>query len=1027
MYNWQLKVFSIVTILAMALALCPPVTVSAAPGDATIIGTITMPQDTNGATFRVNAYPTTGGDGNCDTAWVGDGDYALGAYNFELTNCDSSKNYTVTAQGAGYTFAPDTVASVEFTGSPLGATANILPIARVFSGVVTKPDGSPWSGFNVRYSLDGAATTSVATNGSGVYSIPGVNDVSSLYFPEQDIDGYDLPGDWTYSAPLQNDIVDNNFTSRGTRGIWGHIETWTDIQGCRTGVTMTIAAPGALTQTTVTDSDGAYSFNNLEPLSTYVITPSKIGAGGSACVFTPASQTIDITGGDGNHAYVFRVMDTGVYGKVKTTLGDSTLTDYASLAYYLIATYTTNDGAVYSNAVNWANGEYWISAPPSSGTVTITRVGGTAGFGYDTAPAAGTTGSSQTVTITNLWTEKNFVLQPNRVISGTIKGQNDAPVTRGTTVDFGYWLKWKQSTGTPLTAYSLKAQPKVYYLSPVESGIISSTPVRILANLTTAPAFTTANFLLNLKTYTLEGCLSRFESRDSLVLTPTLPPTVMRFRPAASFGTPTTTYPATLTLEANGCPAKSYYYKITSLPRGMVGTLEVDGHTVRGMTIDGINYDMWRSYSVYGSRTITGRIYSPNLDLSFNRDFHDGNGLLVLRDAATNQVVSTSGDIENSYEFNVPLLEAKTYTLSINQDQIPYGYTANPAPMSKIVTVNLSAGDVDIPAASGFVLTHLPMDPMTVNSGAIPGSYFTAAGTSQAVTWSPPPFMNDRDWDEFKGYDLQVGLATAAFSDLSPVPVFHADDGNNDYTFTGLTNGQFYRWRIRAVYENDKGPWIETGPMPTGPANYSYRSTIFDPEQVDFTWNDLPGTLDANVSTAVYVVQYSTSPTFAVATTLAPVGPAVGTVSTLVDPAAQTVYYWRVKAQRPAGVDISGWSPTQVFFNRFNDLTAGPDFIWDNFGVKFKVGSTIPVFPADSYYQVELDTNDLFPTPYVRTFPRTANFTTPSARVYLDDLPTGNYYWRIRVVVGNDHNAYPITDWTVGADSTPFGTTINIP
>ena len=78
--------------------------------------------------------------------------------------------------------------------------------------------------------------------------------------------------------------------------------------------------------------------------------------------------------------------------------------------------------------------------------------------------------------------------------------------------------------------------------------------------------------------------------------------------------------------------------------------------------------------------------------------------------------------MQSSYELSIPELEAKAYTLSINQDQIPYGYVAQPFPMDPIVPVDLTKGDVDIPAASGFVLTHAPIN---LNSAKNSG-YFQA-------------------------------------------------------------------------------------------------------------------------------------------------------------------------------------------------------------------------------------------------------------------------------------------------------------
>lgn len=1080
MNKWQWKVFSMTTILALALALCPPAAVNAASGDGTITGQIAMAQPENnpGAKFNVDAYPVGGGDGNCSSN--GPVTYDTDHYNYTLTGCDSEKDYTVVAQGSGYTFNSVTVLSTDFVSFTAPAP-DITPVERVFSGTVTKPNGDPWVGFVLHYKLNAVGELdpmlTATTNSSGIYTIPDVTDASLLYFPRIDMDGYDFGGgEWWYKPPLQNDITDANFTSRGTRNINGRIESMNSNQGCVAGVTITVSATGALTQTALTSGDSGFHLNNLEPLNTYVVTPTRPG-----CVFKPASQTIDITNGDLNHEIVFQVPNTGVWGNVKTNLGED-----VSLAYYLIATYTTSEGVSYSNSVNWADGSYWIQVPPNiGGTLTISRIGGPAAFGYQTAGATHTG-----ITLTDTWSEQNFTLVPSRTISGTIKDQNGVPVQKNATVDFGYWLHWTQPN-TPVTTYSIKAQPKLYYLSPVENGIASSSPLRFLANLTTAPAVTNANFTLNLKTYLLDGCLRR-DNNDSMVL----PAGSVRFRPAALYGA--TLYPASLTADdMQNCGLNNVYYGVR-LPKGMVGALEADNHTVRASTIDGMTSDMRLDFSVFGNRAITGRIYSPNLNLDkVNNDF-GGNGILVLRDAATNDLIQTNGDMERSFEFSLPMLESKVYTLSINPDRIPDGYDANPFPMSPIVTANLVAGDVDIPAASGFVLVHKPIDP----ASATGGGYFQADGTEQTVSWAWPP-MNDNDKKQLKGFDVQVGTATTSFTDTSPAPVFYQPNGGPTYEFTGLIDGVLYRWRARVVFETDKGPWMETAPRPTAPANnagYMFLNPTAGP--VTFIWNEVAPENYSGLALK-YVVQYSSAPNFVSGTTMtldAVVGgtskqtpavisraytndPLAGsnivlnmasttgfkvgnfvivsssagsenttiiavtsttiTVAKLVidhtitsrlvtspGPTIGTTYYWRVKVQNSAtpAVDISGWSPIQVFFNRYKNLT-GVSYQQDTFvgwspePIRFFAASPITnILPANAYYQVQISTDD-FATIYRNwTFTRTANITTPSARQFLGDLSSGDYeyYWRIRIVYGNDSYATLITDWTDGASNITF-------
>jgi hypothetical protein len=1006
MNNWQWKMFSVLTILAMALAMCPPTAVGAWNPDGTIEGIIKIDiPGLNGLTVR--AYPVGGSDNHCISDWVA---YNTDHYDYSISGCDSSLDYKVVAEGDGYTFNPVTVLSGDFSGGFVTADP-ITSVSRTFSGKVTYTDRiTPWGLFDIDYELDkhdgsaivfGTATTNAVT---GVFTIPGVTDASYIYFPQIDVDGYNFGGDNWYDPPIRSDVTDWNYVPTGNRNIHGYIDALNGLASCRAGVTITATAPGALTQTALTDADAGFGMSNLEPLGisgprVYTITASKPG-----CVFTPDTQGVDIRFGNVQQPVVFKVPDTGIWGNVSTTLGKD-----VSLAYYLIATYTTN-GVSYSNSINWSNGNYWIQAPPSTGTLTISRVGGPAAFGYETADA------SRSVTIDNVWKEENFILVPSRTISGTILGQNAMPVQRNATVDFGYGLKWTPSA--PSAAYSIKAQPKLYYLSPVENGILSSTPLRFLANLTTAPAVAGANFTVKWRTFRLAGCLRDFNGNDALVLAgpvwPT-PSTSVRFRAAAGYSN--TLYP--VVLDVNGCGLGTYYYEVY-LPKGIVGALEVDGHTLRGNSIDGINWDDWRDYNLMGPRAITARVYAPNTNLNINGDLRGGNGIFILRDAVTNYPVDTDGDMQRSYEFTVPMLEAKAYTLNINQSQVPWGYVAQPFPMSPMVVANLTSADYDVPAATGFTLVHAPIDPNDPTRPATGGGYFQATSDTQLVQWNYPP-MNGADW--FQGFEVQMGPATTAFTDVSPAPDFYQPNGDPAYIFEGLTVGTLYRWRVRAVFDNDKGPWMETAPAPTSPTVKNYNAnyaagTIAG--SVNFEWN---GVLPEGYSGAdlKYVVQYSNNVNFsAVAPNVAVTLPAVTAWDrdTVVNPAIGTTYYWRVKVQNSAGVDISGWSPTQMFFNRYKNVTDGPTYEAAEFdSIRFFAANANATLPPNAHYQVWLSRDDFTNDFFAWTFPRTANLATPSARQFPNNLESGTYKWVIGIVNGNDESAPAISGWTAGTDT----------
>ena len=242
-----------------------------------------------------------------------------------------------------------------------------------------------------------------------------------------------------------------------------------------------------------------------------------------------------------------------------------------------------------------------------------------------------------------------------------------------------------------------------------------------------------------------------------------------------------------------------------------------------------------------------------------------------------------------------------------------------------------------------------------------------------------------------------------------------------------MTTGQLYRWRARAVFNTDKGPWLDTSPTPTGPTNNTGYMPGSAAGPVTFTWIELN---PDNYSGAAlqYVVQYSTSPAFPASTATVTL-PAVTTLTrdTVVNPKIATTYYWRVKAQynngtpsKPTWVDISGWSAIQTFFNRYQSLTNVSFTQLDTaYGdpepIRFLATNPNASLPVDAYYQVQFSTNSSFAadTNYW-TFTRTATGSTPSARQYINGWKTGTYSWRIRIVNGNDSNATPITDWTTG-------------
>jgi hypothetical protein len=982
---------SMLVLVALLFSTAPVGQVSAA--SATITGDITgLPRDFGGV--HVWADPIGGGDPYCDTKANWDGD----SYPYTITGCDDSRDYKVGVDGNGVTF--NTVNVTSFSGG--NATApDITPVTRQITGIVYKPNGDVWPGFNLKYRLNDGSDLAVTTNGTtGVYSIPSVNDATTVeIFPnDSGYDGYWFdPGNQRWNAQLGGD-QSQNIRATGNRNTHGNINALST--ACKAGVTVTASGTGLATRTNVTDVNGHYDLNNLDPAAGYVITPSKTG-----CVFNPVSQTIDVSQGDSRQDVNFDVPNLSICGKVKTTLAYDT-----SLAYYLFASYQVTGGNTYTGGVNWAGQDYCInSIPPNNGgTLSISRVGGAAAFGYSA------TGASLAIPAMTSNLERNFTLTPSRTISGTLTGQNSVPIAKDSKVDFGYGLMWTQpSTGT---AYTLTAQPKLYYLEPKEPGIMSVSPLRFLANLTAAPSVANANFTLNLNTYGLYGCLRTVNNEK-----PVMAANSMRLK--ANPGAGTASYSATFYDGTQNCDYNQLYYEIINVPHGVSGNVEADSHLLRNSAnvdpitgwLGGWNFDLW------GNRAITGKIYVANPDVQRQGDdWHT----LNLRDAATNEYIEADRDYQwNSWEFTFPNLERKAYTVTFEKDKIPDGFDVQPIPLSKIVTANLATADYDIPAAVGFVLVHKPIDPASADGGG----FFTAGDTFQIINWGKP---EENGNDRINGYEVQVLPATTAFTATTPIyqrvfdwyPGF--DHENPSIRLEGLTAGVFYHYRVRAVYQRDNGSWMSIAPVPTSPLSTDLLQGAAG--NIAFTWTAPSGA----PAGARYVVQYSTVSTFASGSILLPATTGL-TTSTTTAPAVKTVFYWRVKMQDASSKDISDWSPTQMFYNRFDAPTLGsPSLIEETFQnnnqhtVKFCATDANTALPSSAYYMVEyrphsgsawsgtVDDNNTF------FFTRTSNCAN-ARRMLLDKMsPSGDYDYRISIVIGNSSSDYVlITNPVVSPDT----------
>lgn len=810
-------------------------------------------------------------------------------YDYELFDYSSSGgNLTATAGYGQYSFTTVTVTCNHDTKT---CTApDITPTSRAISGKVYKPNGSAWSNFAVELTrdLDGSQiTTPINTDDNGIY-ITSVFDSEDVTITPVSLDGYifkivdeysvakDPP--WNITAPLGKDYV-VNIESQGTRSLNGQLDGSGVYNQCIVGATVKAEHSNASAGSTVTDSKGQFTIKNLEPVSGYNLTVTYPNT--NDCETSTVSN-LNLTDGD----LTFNIPLGGtssITGKVMANMrlvipklvGSTYVNQYGQdnpttpLAYYLLANYTTNRGFIYQSSVDWLSGAYKIDKIPKflttgkSGTLEISRVGGPAAFGYESGYS-----SDPNCTLNRFYSKskcdltdigsiqearQDFLLTPNRLLSGTIVGQNATPIQQNAIVTFGEGLFWKSPGvlnnagsaannfyGSTATAFNILAQPRIYYLQPFEGGgIITGFAAagmnRKLVNLTSTNS-SYNYFKVNLRSGTIRGCLET-EYGES----PVIPSTTasLRLRPDTVPSGTYNTFGGTITLNdsnCNGFPS----YTIPNVPYGVVGTFELDNHTVIGNNrrlADPFNGDISnRKLIVQGDRSLVGKIYSAYnqsagiLNPAVNFDLKNNLAISGLIGSFTPSILVN----DTLKEFEIPNLERRNYSLSYlgNIEGFDVVSSAFTPPIN--LSANLSANAlVDIP----LLAYHKPIE-LLISPGSNLGSYGYMHGTGDInINWAPPEANSS---DPVVNYELQVGnISKTAFTETNPAPMIVPHDptlSEFQVTYTNILPGQVYWYRVRPTFKNDKGPWssatanladrlTSTGYSPTPGFGWRYFTT----------------------------------------------------------------------------------------------------------------------------------------------------------------------------------------------------------
>ena len=279
---------------------------------------------------------------------------------------------------------------------------------------------------------------------------------------------------------------------------------------------------------------------------------------------------------------------------------------------------------------------------------------------------------------------------------------------------------------------------------------------------------------------------------------------------------------------------------------------------------------------------------------------------------APTSLVSTKGNGQISVAFTAPGFDGglpiTTYEYALSTSNYvtfitrSTGTTASPLVITgltngtsygvRIRAVNsLGTGIAGI-AAAEVIPSTVPNVPTSVSATS-------NANTASAVTWTAPTHPANTGGAAITGYKIEY-----AASPYSSYTVLTANTGTTttSATVTGLSNGTSYKIRISATNLNGFGATAESGVIvpstvpsaPTASGASDNAST-----QSEVTWT-LPAS-DGGASITDYVVQYSTSSTFASSVTTFNEGVSTALTATVDGLTNGTTYYFRIAAVNASG------------------------------------------------------------------------------------------------------------------------------
>ena len=234
------------------------------------------------------------------------------------------------------------------------------------------------------------------------------------------------------------------------------------------------------------------------------------------------------------------------------------------------------------------------------------------------------------------------------------------------------------------------------------------------------------------------------------------------------------------------------------------------------------------------------------------------------------------------------------------------------------------------------------------------------------------------------GYEVQYDT-TFDFSS-STIPSITTTNGTIA-SISDLYFHHYYYWRVRAYHDLDSSDWSATNNFYVmdrlqniSPANLAQNVN----QNVNFTWS-------STSATNGYILEVDTTWDFSSGNSQ--IFASADTFYTVNNLALQTTYYWRVRTYN--NVDSTYWSIPREFRTIDQPLLITPlDFamatainvplIWEN-------------IPLATAYEVSLDSSADFNSPILIDQIQ-SDTTYQCSNLYFGT----NYYWRVRVILGND-------------------------